>query len=84
MMLTDHQVNCALRDMEEDEHAELSWYLTLALMEESYEEANAYRSRLQKCKTLGQLRAMVEAKVDQHFPAPDQSSPRAQDFVADW
>lgn len=69
-----------LEKMEQEEHRELSWYLILALMEEPYEKANAFRARLQTQKTLGQVRAMVEQKVNEHFgqPAP------AQDFVVDW
>ena len=85
-MLSNQRVDQALKEMEREEHEDLSWYLLLALMEEPYEKADAFRARLQRCRTLGQVRDMVERKVNEHFgergdPRPCRSS---QDFVADW
>ena len=74
--------NRELEEMEYEEHCELSRQLKLALMEEPFEKADAFRTHLQTQRTLGQVRALVEQKIAEHF-GRDQALPK-QDFVVDW
>ena len=65
-MPTDQEYDDEIEKMETEEHEYLEYVLDLALMEEPWESAAAFRRRLDQIDTLGVLRATIEAKVRQH------------------
>ena len=69
-MPTDQEYDQELQEMEEEEHQYLDHALELALMEEPWEQASAFRRRLLGIRTRGELLDTIKAKVRQHgFPA---------------
>ena len=65
-MPTDQQYEEELEAMEEEERQYLEHVLELALAEEPWERATAFRRRLRHIRTRGELRDTIKAKVREH------------------
>ena len=65
-MPTDQEYEEELQEMEEEERQYLEHVLELALAEEPWEQAFAFRQRLRRIRALGEYRDTIKAKVREH------------------
>ena len=65
-MITDQEYEEELQEMEEEERQYLEHVLELALAEEPWERAAAFRRRLRRIRALGVFRDTIKAKVREH------------------